>query len=117
MECQAEQLSDGVSKLTLTGRMDSAGVQEVDGRFAALTATAKALVLVDLTQVSFLASIGIRTLVTSARALRKGGGRMALFGAQPLVDAVLRTAGIETIIPTYDDLSAALGALKGAEAS
>jgi anti-anti-sigma factor len=112
MELRNERLMEGVDKLTLAGRMDSAGVQEIDHRFTALTATQKALILVDLSLVSFLASIGIRTLVTNAKALRRRGGSMALLKPQPLVAEVLKTAGIDTIIPIFDDQARALGALK-----
>lgn len=114
MELQSERLTDGIDKLTLAGRMDSAGVQEIDLRFTALTATQKALILVDLSRVSFLASIGIRTLIISAKALRQRGGFMALLGPQPLVAEVLRTAGIEMVIPTFQDLDLALGTLRAA---
>jgi anti-sigma B factor antagonist len=117
MELHTERLADGIDKLTLAGRMDSTGVQEIDLRFTALTATKKALILVDLSRVSFLASIGIRTLVINAKALRQRGGSMALFSPQPLVAEVLKTAGIEMVIPTFDDLGMALGALKTSAAT
>ena len=112
MELQTQQLNDGITKISLAGRMDSAGVQGIDLQFTALTATKKALILVDLSAVPFLASIGIRTLVANARALRQRGGRMALLGPQPVVDEVLRTAGVTTIIPIFDDLGTACEALK-----
>jgi len=117
MELQTEQLADGINKLALAGRMDGPGVQEIDLRFTALTAAQKALIVVDLSLVSFLASIGIRTLVISAKALRRRGGHMALLSPQPQVADVLRTAGIESVIPTYHDLEMAVGALKSSAAS
>ena len=112
MELVSEELDDGILRINLSGRMDNAGVQSIDMKFTALTATRKALIVVDLSGVPFVASIGIRTLVSNARALRLRGGRMALFGAQPVVDEVLRTTGITTIIPTYADLQKAREALK-----
>ena len=112
MELETERLDDGIEKLTLAGRMDGAGVEHIGLRFTALTATRKALILVDLSRVSFLASIGIRTLVINAKALRQRGGFMALLKPQPLVAEVLKTAGIEMVIPTFDDLGLAVGALK-----
>lgn len=112
MELQTQQLDDGITKISLAGHMDRAGVQGIDLQFTALTATKKALILVDLSAVPFLASIGIRTLVANARALRQRGGRMALLAPQPMVDEVLRTAGISTIIPTFHDLGTAREALK-----
>ena len=107
MEMRTEQLPDGVKVVILAGRMDNAGTQQIDLQFTSLTATRKSLIAVDLSDVSFLASIGIRTLVSSARALANRGGAMALVSPQPLVAATLEAAGIDTIIPIYADVNEA----------
>jgi anti-sigma B factor antagonist len=114
MELKTEQLADGVEKIALIGRLDNAGAQDIDLRFTALTATQKTLAVIDLSEVSFLASIGIRTLVTNARAQSRRGGAIALANPQPLVAEVLKVAGIDTIIPVYPDVDAACSALKAA---
>ena len=116
MDLRSEQLADGVEKISLIGRMDSIGGHDIDLRFKALVATRKLLAVVDMSEVSFLASIGIRTLITNARAQRQRGGEMALASPQPLVADVLKVAGIDTIIPLYPDVDTAFSALKaGAE--
>jgi anti-anti-sigma factor len=114
VELRTEDLPGGVKAVFLTGRMDIAGTQEVDQRFTALTATSKALVAVDLSGVSFLASIGIRTIVSSARALANRGGSMALVKPQPLVEQTLLAAGIDTVVPIWPDLDDAVRGLQAA---
>lgn len=111
MNLQTQQLTNGVTKINLAGRMDNAGVQGIDLQFTALTATKKAAVVVDLSEVSFLASIGIRTLITNARALQHRGGKMVLLNPTPLVDEVLDAAGITSVIETVDNLQSACEAL------
>jgi len=111
MDLRSEQLAEGVEKISLVGRMDSIGGHDIDTRFAALVATRKLLAVVDLSEVSFLASIGIRTLVINARAQSMRGGGMALVNPQPLVAEVLKMAGIDTIIPVYPDVDTACSAL------
>ncbi len=111
MHLQTQELNDGITKINLAGRMDNAGVQGIDLQFTALTATKKAALVIDLSAVSFLASIGIRTLITNARALRQRGGKMILLNPQPLVDEVLKSAGVTSIIETLYDLQAACEAL------
>src|SRR5438105_2738881 len=54
--------------IRMSGKMDAIGTQQIDLKFTALTATAKTAVLVDLSKVALLASIGIRTLVSKAQA-------------------------------------------------
>lgn len=117
MELTTEDLADGIQKIVLSGRMDSAGTQAIDLKFTALTTTRPARIVVDFSQVSFLASIGIRTLVSSAKALARRGGRMVLASPQPLVDDVLRLGGIDTLIPVYADLATALDGLSAAAES
>jgi anti-sigma B factor antagonist len=116
MELRTEQLAEGIEKISLIGRLDSAGTQEIDMRFSALVATRKLFAVVDMSEVSFLASIGIRALITNARAQKQRGGEMALAGPPPLVADVLKVAGVDTIIPLYPDVDSAFSALKaGAE--
>jgi anti-anti-sigma factor len=112
MDLQVQQLAGGIDQVKLAGRLDSAGVQAIDHRLSALASAREAVILVDLSQVSFLASIGIRALLTNARALRQRGGKMALLSPQSLVEEVLRMTGIESIIPIFHDLDAASAALK-----
>jgi anti-anti-sigma factor len=112
MDLQVQQLEDGIDRVSLSGRLDSAGVEAIDGRLSSLTASPAPRILVDLSQVSFLASIGIRTLLTTARVLKQRGGKMALLKPQALVEEVLKVTGIESIIPIFHDIEAASAALK-----
>ena len=117
MEITTENLPDGVERIALAGRMDSAGTEKIDMRFTGLTATRPALIVVDLSQVSFLASIGIRMLLSNAKALSRRGGRMALAGPPPMVEEVLKLAGIDSLIPLYADVGSACAGLKTAAGS
>jgi anti-anti-sigma factor len=103
VELKTQETPDGVKIITLAGRMDIAGTQEIDLRFTNLAASQKSLVAVDISGVTFLASIGMRTLVSSARALMNRGGAMALANPQPLVQQALIAAGIDSLIPIYPD--------------
>ncbi len=117
MELTTEQLPNGVERIALAGRMDTTGAQEIDLRFTSLTTTRPALIVVDLSQVSFLASMGIRTLLSAARALMRRGGRMVLASPQPLVQEVLKVADIDTLIPVYADVPSACDGLTSATGS
>jgi anti-anti-sigma factor len=91
--------------------MDVLGAQAIDLKFTALTATKKAFILVDMTEVSFLASLGMRTLIFSAKALSSRGGSMLLFKPQPNVLDVLETSGVSSLIQIHDDLDQAIAIL------
>ena len=103
-----EDVSDSFRRIALTGRLDSRGTEEITPQLAALACSAKRRVVVDLTGVSFLASIGIRALLSSAKAADQKGGRMVLFvGANPAVTKTLEATGIDTLIPMFADAAEA----------
>jgi anti-anti-sigma factor len=103
-----EDVNESFRRITLTGRLDSRGTDEIAVKFAALAAAEKRRVVVDLTGISFLASIGIRALLGNAKALQQKGGRMVLFvGANPAVTKTLEATGIDALIPTFGDAAEA----------
>jgi anti-anti-sigma factor len=114
MELAVQELDSGILQISLCGRMDIHGTQQIDLKFTALTATRKAQILVDLSNVTFIASIGIRTLISNAKAQKARGGRMVLYKPSDQVEQVLRATGIDTIIPIAHAIEAARGALGAA---
>ena len=70
MSIASQDLGGGVIRIVLAGRLDIAGAEAVDVPFAGIISTVKTGAVVDLSAVTFIASIGIRTLVTNAKALR-----------------------------------------------
>lgn len=114
MELTVTHQDDGILHLALAGRLDIAGTGEVENKFTFQTSTQKAAVLVDLSEVTFIASIGMRLLLSNARAQSQRGGLMVLYNPQPLVKDALVTAGFEQLIAMYDDFDAACEALQTA---
>jgi anti-anti-sigma factor len=114
MELASHELEPGILEISLSGRMDIIGTQQIDLKFTALTATRKVNVLVDLSKVSFMASIGIRTLIASAKAQKQRGGSMVLYKPNQQVEEVLRSSGIPALIPIAHDIDAARGAFGSA---
>ena len=105
MQLNIEDLSDGVTKAALAGRMDIDDAASVDLHFNVLAGSKRALV-VDLSDVSFIASMGLRTLMTCARTISGKGGKMALAAPQENVLKVLTTSGVGEIVairPTLDE--------------
>jgi anti-anti-sigma factor len=101
-------LNDSVRSISLSGRMDILGTDTIATKFAALSTTANRRVIVDLTQVDFLASIGIRALISNAKSLQQRGGKMVLFvGANDIVSKTLQTTGIDALIPMFGDMDEA----------
>ena len=86
------------AKLVLKGKLDSSSSETVAEPLNRL-ADQKLGVVVDLSGVSFLASIGIRHLVSAAKTLTRRGGRLVLLNPTKAVDEVLTVSAINSLIP------------------
>lgn len=107
MELLYSELDNGIRLIELTGRLDSAGFEKINLRFTAHCSGDRVRVLVDLSGVEFLASIGIRMLTLNAQSLSARGGRMVLLSPIAEVRNILEMTGIPEIIPTYESRESA----------
>ena len=110
MDMKVIEAADGVTHVVLDGRFDIVGAQEVDAPFTALAEKARILVA-DLAGVSFLASLGVRTLMVSAKSINRRGDYFAVCGANENVEKVLRSTGFDEIVGLYPDFASAAAAL------
>jgi anti-anti-sigma factor len=106
-----EELPGGITRVILDGNLGIEGAAAIDLQMNIVAGAHKA-VLVDLQKVSFLGSMGLRALVSPARAIKNRGGKMVLFGPNEMVEKVLKTSGIDTMIPVHHDMQVALAALQ-----
>ena len=93
---------DNLRRIVITGRLDMPGTDSVASRLGELVAAPKKGVVVDLSSVQFLASIGIRALITSAKAVQQRGGKMVLVtagGSSVLMS--LEATGVDKLIPVF----------------
>ena len=107
MELQYRELDSNIRLIKLIGKLDISGTAEIETQFAAYCAGENARVVVDLSEVEFLASIGIRLLTLTAKSVMSRGGKMVLLNPNPDVQHVLDVTGIPAIIPVHPHLESA----------
>ncbi len=107
MELHYSDLDNNIRMIKLVGELDILGVGKIETPFTGYCAGENPRVLVDLSEVAFLASIGIRLLTLTAKSVASRGGRMVLLHPTPDVRHVLEITGIPAIIPIYDGLESA----------
>ena len=107
MEIQYSELDNGIRQIKLIGTLDVLGVGRIETKFAGYCSGEKPRVLVDLSGVDFMASIGIRLLTINAKSIDSRGGQMVLLAPIPEVKQVLEMTGIPSIIPVYNGLESA----------
>jgi len=112
MQLQLGDTVDGVLTVSLIGRLDTPGVDEIETPLTAHLAPRTARAMINLSQVTFIGSGGIRMFITIARALGRRGGKLVLYSAQPLVAQVFETTSLNTIVPVCADATAAAAAAR-----
>ena len=114
MEMTVNELKNGITLIALQGTLDIMGVNQVETKFAGYCSGENARILVDMSGVDYMASIGIRLLVTNAKSLRTRNGKMALLSPTTDVFNVLEMTDIPAIIPVYSNFESAEAVLLGA---
>ena len=107
MRLEQVGLPGDVLLVKLAGALDIAGANEVELPLGSISENYNK-VIISFAAVTFLASIGIRVLVKAARAISKRNGRLVVFGLSDDARKVLRSTGVDTIIPVVADEKAAI---------
>jgi anti-sigma B factor antagonist/stage II sporulation protein AA (anti-sigma F factor antagonist) len=107
VKVSVDQPKANITRIALEGRLDVAGTQAAETEFNAAVASSLN-VIVDLSKVAFVSSVGIRMLVAGAQDRSKAGGKMVLAQPDELTKRILHTTGIEQIVPVYGGLDEAL---------
>ena len=97
-------VGEQVRRIEITGRLDVEGTNSVASQLVELTQAPKKGVVVDLSSLKFLASIGIRALITAAKAVKERGGKMVLVvddGSTVMMS--IKATGIDKLVPVFDD--------------
>jgi len=105
-----EDLANGITKVVLTGRIDIAGSAEIDMPMSIIGGSRQA-VIVDLSGVNFIASLGLRSIVLAGKTVMRRGGTMVLLAPQPAVEEVITTSGIDELFAIARDEAAAIAAV------
>ena len=84
--------------VTLAGRLDVHGAESIDLPLATLSGSKNRIVM-DMSQVTFIASIGLRHLVTAAKALQRRGGELILLNPTATVAEVVTSSGLINFLP------------------
>ncbi|MEM8619537.1 MAG: STAS domain-containing protein [Actinomycetota bacterium] len=111
MELTNLERGDGISHVALAGKLDIAGLHEVDVPFHGLTAAQQRPAIIDLSGLDYIASLGMGMLISCARSLERRGAPMVLYGARGPVDEALRATAIDQIITMVDSEAAAVQAV------
>jgi|GEM_PF-268337 len=107
-ELSVVRTNPDLTHLALSGKLDVEGEEQIGDQFRALIESRSTSFLVDLSRVSYLASLGIRLLFAGAKSLGQRGKKLVVINPQPMVEETLLNSGTAKLIPIARDETAAL---------
>ena len=115
MNLEIKNHTDQITHVALRGHLDTTAVGDVELKFTSHTVPQGKPLLLDISEVTFLSSLGLRMLLTVAKALDRRGAKMVLLSPQPLVRDVLSHSGFDQFMAVHDNEVTALAFLTGSE--
>src|SRR5215831_21387044 len=94
---------DGFVEVRITGRLDGYWADHLTTGLAEVVREGGHHIRVDLSEVSFLSSAGIRVLVQCFKQLRAIDGSLAVWHPSQHVSEVLKLAGLHNLMIATDD--------------
>lgn len=114
MSITYDDIGQDLRRIVISGRLDQPATDAVAEQLAELVAAPKKSVVVDLSTLRFLASIGLGALMAGAKAVQKRGGKMVLVVSESsTVMMSLEATGIDQLIPVFKSRSEAERAVAG----
>ena len=93
------------------GRLDAHSTAGFEVRLLACIDAGERSILLDCSRLDYISSIGLRTLLSAAKRLSQGGGRLALCAVTDNVREVFSVSGFDTILEIHPDAGTALVSL------
>jgi anti-sigma B factor antagonist/stage II sporulation protein AA (anti-sigma F factor antagonist) len=94
------------------GRLDTSAAPAFERDMVTATQSDSVSLLIDLRELVYVSSAGLRVILMAAKRVRAKGGRIALCGLQPQVAEVFEISGFGAIVPIHADRESALAALR-----
>lgn len=97
-----------VTVVSVVGRIDASTADDFDGHIMDLIDSGSKNIVLDMSEVEFLSSAGLRTLVTARKAVQPLGA-IRLAAISDRVRQTLDIAGLDVLFEVYPDRESAVG--------
>lgn len=110
MQCPTQALAD-VVVASAAGRIDFAGAQVLEEALKAPVADpAVKAIVVDLAQVDYISSVGLRVLMVAAKAMRARKAKIAVAALQPVVAEIFEISRFHHVVDVRRNVREAIAA-------
>lgn len=105
------EVIDGIQVVELDGKLDSSSSPNVQEEIIGLVEE-NTRILLDMEQVSYMSSAGLRMLLLLNRKITEQSGRIILVGVSQRLQDVMSMTGFLRFFTFYDSVEAGLAAIK-----
>jgi anti-sigma B factor antagonist len=95
--------------LKIVGRIDSSNAGDLDSTLKDLLNSGTTNIVLELSEVEYMSSAGLRAIVSALREAKKKRGDVRIATPSERVAEVFSLAGLLPLFETFDDLTAAVG--------
>jgi anti-sigma B factor antagonist len=107
----SEEKTDGVMTVGLKGRLDALSAKTVEERLLRLITAGETRLVIDLGEVGYISSIGLRVLLIAAKRLKTAKGQIGICAMQPPIKKVFDIAGFTALFKIFATREEAVQAL------
>lgn len=102
---------DGILVVSPVGQINSANAADIESGLLAWVEQGERLCVLDLEQLDYISSAGLRVVLMLAKRLKQNAGQLVLCSLQPQVHEVFDISGFLSILTVVDSRPAALSQL------
>jgi len=107
MQIDVQDSSPDLVIVTISGDVDLSTSRELQGELRRVVANHPQKLIVDLSDVPYMDSSGVATLVETMQLARKGQTRLVLTSLKERVRSIFEIARLDSVFTIVDDLSTA----------
>jgi anti-sigma B factor antagonist len=106
-----ETTENGITIFTLSGRIDSEGAVDLDLALHTAVSEGKFKMILDMAEVRYINSAGLRTLADILTTNRENGGELLLVSMNPKIKRVFEIIGFDQFFSSHESLADARAAI------
>lgn len=107
-----EDIIDGQTVITLSGRIDSTSSSEFEKKLVSTIDAGTKSMVIDFLNVQFISSAGLRVLLLAAKKVKPYGGKVFLSNLSAGVKEVFDISGFSSLFSIFDSVQEAINSLK-----
>jgi anti-anti-sigma factor len=103
----------GIPVVSITGRLDTVSSPIFDAQTASLLEEKHARILLDASAMTYVSSVGLRSILRIIKHTSQSGGRTGIFSMPPQILEVIEISGFQRLLDIYPDRESALNGSAG----